>query len=233
MTVSATPADPPTPPEPEPRSGRRLRLVALALAVGALALVAALLPLEKVGEAAATLGPATPVVAVTVGAMLLAALVPRTAISLGSGALFGPLVGGSYALLAAVLAAVVTFVAGRWAGRDYLAARAGGRLARLDHWLARRGVLAVVVVRLLPVSPFGMVGYAYGTTSVRTRHYLIGTLIGATPSAFSYAAIGATVVKPGHVDLLTFIPAALGTLVSISAAVYWRVSGRRQHGRPG
>lgn len=226
MTVSAT-SPPPAPPDRDVRSGRGLRrLVALALTVGGLALVAALLPLEKIGHAVAALGPAAPVVAVAVGTMLLAALVPRTAISMGSGALFGPLAGGLYALLAALLAGVITFIAGRWAGRDYLAARANGRLARLDYWLARRGVLAVVVVRLLPLSPFGMVGYAYGTSSVRRRHYLLGTVIGAAPSAFSYAAIGAAVVQPGHIDLLAFVPAAFGTLVSIAAAVYWRVAGR-------
>ncbi|SDZ07478.1 Uncharacterized membrane protein YdjX, TVP38/TMEM64 family, SNARE-associated domain [Micromonospora pattaloongensis] len=226
MTVGTT-SPSPTPPARRPHRARGLiRPAVLGLAVAALALVAALLPLERLGSAVATVGPAGPVVAVTVGAVLLAALVPRTAISLGSGALFGALAGGVYALLAAVLAGVVTFVAGRWAGHGRLAASAGGRLARVDNWLARRGVLAVVVVRLLPVAPFGLVGYAYGATSVRARHYLIGTLLGATPSAFSYAAIGAAAVRPGHLDLLTFLPAALGALISTAATLHWRLTAR-------
>ena len=79
--------------------------------------------------------------------------------------------------------------AGRWAGRGVLAARAGGRLHRLDGWLARRGLLAVVVVRLLPLAPFGLVGYAYGTTVRRAAATTCrARLIGAAPVAgFTYA----------------------------------------------
>lgn len=227
MTVAA----PPEVPGGAPRgnaSGRRaaLRLFGLALAVAGLAIGAALLPLERLPRAVSALGPSGPPVAMAIGTVLLAALVPRTAISLASGALFGPLTGGACALAAAMLAAAVTFLAGRWAGRDYLAARAGNRLHRLDGWLSRRGLLAVVVVRLLPLAPYGLVGYAYGTTSVRRRHYLLGTLVGAAPSAFSYAAIGGAVVGAHHLSAVTFIPAALGVLVSAGAAVYWRRSCR-------
>jgi uncharacterized membrane protein YdjX (TVP38/TMEM64 family) len=155
----------------------------------------------------------------------MAAMVPRTAISMACGALFGALGGFWCALAAALLGAVVTYAAGRWAGRGYLAARDGGRLHRLDGWLSRRGLLAVIVVRLLPLGPFGLIGYAYGTTSVRRRHYLAGTMIGATPSCFSYATIGAAVAAPGSMSPVTFIPAALGMIISVGAAWHWRRSG--------
>ena len=64
-----------------------------------------------------------------------------------------------------MIAAVATYYAGRWAGRGALGARAGGRLDRLDGWLNRRGLAAVLLVRFLPLAPFGLIGYAYGTTS--------------------------------------------------------------------
>jgi uncharacterized membrane protein YdjX (TVP38/TMEM64 family) len=203
------------------------RLLLLGGTVAALAGAAALLPLETIPRAAASLGSAGPAAAVAGGALLMAALVPRTAISMACGALFGALGGFWCALAAALLGAVVTYAAGRWAGHDFLAARAGGRLHRLDGWLARRGLLAVVVVRLLPLAPYGLVGYAYGATSVRRRHYFAGTLIGATPSCFSYATIGAAVVAPGTLSAVTFVPAALGMLVSSAAAWHWRRSARR------
>jgi uncharacterized membrane protein YdjX (TVP38/TMEM64 family) len=82
----------------------------------------------------------------------------------------------------------------------------------------------VVVVRLLPIAPFGLVGYAYGTSSVRVRHYLLGTAIGSAPSAFSYATIGAAVVSPSAVGWLTFLPAVSGILISSAAALHWRRS---------
>jgi uncharacterized membrane protein YdjX (TVP38/TMEM64 family) len=203
-------------------SSRVRRLVLLAAGVAGLAVAAAFLPLDAVPRLAASLGSVAWAVAIAAGGLLMAALVPRTAISMACGALFGALGGFWCALAAALLGAVVTYAAGRWAGRGLLAARVGGRLHRLDGWLSRRGLLAVVVVRLLPLAPYGLIGYAYGTTSVRRRHYLAGTMIGATPSCFSYATIGAAVVAPDSLSAITFIPAALGMVVSSAAAWHWR-----------
>ncbi|HZD99824.1 MAG TPA: VTT domain-containing protein [Micromonosporaceae bacterium] len=205
----------------------RTRFVLLVTLIVALAVSAALLPLRRIPDATADLGAWGPVVAIVLGALLLAALVPRTAISLACGALFGVIGGGFVALGAAVVAFVVTFVIGRWLGRDAIAARTGGRIANLDAWLNRTGLLSVIVVRLLPIAPYGLVGYVYGTTSVRVRNYLLGSLIGATPSAFTYAAVGAAVVRPGAVGLVTFAPAAAGLVVTAAAAVYWYRTGRR------
>jgi uncharacterized membrane protein YdjX (TVP38/TMEM64 family) len=160
--------------------------------------------------------------AVLLGAALLAILVPRTAISLGCGALFGAVAGFGWALGAAMLAAWATFGVGRWLGRERVAARAGARLAAIDSWLARRGLLAVAVVRMLPLAPFGLIGYAYGTTSVRREHYVLGTLTGAAPSAASYAAIGAAIVAPGQVRLISLLPGIIGMTLTASAAIYWR-----------
>ncbi|HEU4424068.1 MAG TPA: VTT domain-containing protein [Pilimelia sp.] len=229
------PADQPNLSSQPPTSDRRVatrhpqlrRLLLLAVVVAGCAAGALLLPLDTVPRAASALGAAGPAAAVAAGALLVAALVPRTAVSFACGALFGVVDGFWCALAAAVLAAILTFLAGRWAGRGFITARAGGRLHRLDGWLARRGLLAVVVVRLLPLAPYGLVGYAYGATSVRRRHYIAGSLIGATPSCFSYAVIGAAVVAPGQFSPVTLVPAAFGLLVSSGAAWHWRRTARR------
>jgi len=185
------------------------------------------IPLRRIPDVVRGLGAWGPVAAVALGALLLAALVPRTAISIGCGALFGAIGGGLVAWAAALLAAVGTFAAGRRLGRDVVAAHTGDRLARLDGWLARRGMLGVLVVRMLPLGPYGLIGYAYGATGVRWRDYLGGTFAGAAPSAFTYAAVGAAVVRPGAVRLVTFAPAAAGLLVTLAAAIYWRRTSRR------
>ena len=207
-------------------AGPAARALVLAGIVGALAAAGSLLPLRDLPQAVAGLGPAGPLAAVTGAALLLAALVPRTAVSLALGALFGAWSGAALAIGAAALGGAATFTAGRALGREYLASRGWVRWERLDAWLRRRGLLAVIVVRLMPLAPFGLVGYAYGATSVRARHYLLGTLIAAIPSAVAYAVIGAAVVAPSRVDAVAFVPAALGLLVSAAAAAYWRWSAR-------
>ncbi len=208
------------------------RLAALILLIAALAAAVAFLPLHHLPDAIRHLGAWGPVAAIALGAVLLCALVPRTAISIACGALFGAIGGGLVALAAAILAAVATFEIGRTLGRDAVVAKAGPRWARLDAWLTRRGLLAVTVVRMMPLAPYGLMGYAYGTTSVRRWHYIGGTLIGATPSAFTYAAIGAAAVRPGAIRWITFLPAAIGLVFTIVAALYWRSQTRRQPGEP-
>jgi uncharacterized membrane protein YdjX (TVP38/TMEM64 family) len=210
--------------QPDRRVPLLVRLGMIALVVGVLAVASSFLPLAEIAGRLRGLGAVGPVAGILMGAALLMVLVPRTALSLVCGVLFGALGGAAVALIAAVVAATLTFWIGRWAGRRTVAAKLGGRLARVDAWLARRGVLAVVVVRLTPIAPFGLMGYAYGTSSTRFRHYLAGTAIGATPSAFANAAIGAAVVAPGGVTLLTYAPAAMSFLVLIAATLYWRLS---------
>jgi uncharacterized membrane protein YdjX (TVP38/TMEM64 family) len=188
----------------------------LALAVATLAVLSWRLPVEDWNV--------SPIATVALGAVLLCALVPRTAISLACGALFGAWAGAAFSLTAAVIAASITFAAGAWAGRELLPAKAGRRLKALDAWLARRGVLAVVVVRLLPIAPFGLVGYAYGASSTRFRHFLTGTALGGVPSSISYATIGAAAMAPGTMNWLTFLPAAIGLILTTGAALYWRRS---------
>lgn len=212
---------------PATRRGQRRRIMLVAMGIGALALSAAVLPLHALPGAVATLGPAAAFAAAAAGALLLAVMVPRTAVSLACGALLGPMVGASASLAAAMLAAAGTYAIGRWAGRGALAARAGGRLDRLDGWLNRRGFSAVLLVRFLPLAPFGLVGYAYGTTSVCRHHYLFGTLIAALPSTFSYAVIGAAVVAPGRMDAITFVPAVVGFALSTAIVLRWRWTDRR------
>ena len=208
------------------KTGVKVRLATLLTIVIGLGVAAAFLPLHRLPDAVGRLGAWAPIVGTVLAALLLGALVPRTAISIACGALFGPIGGGFVALIAAMLAAAGTFAIGRALGRAAVATRAGSRWSRLDAWLSRRGLLAVTVVRMMPIAPFGLVGYAYGTTSVRRWHYMLGTFIGATPSAFTYAAVGAAAVRPGAIRLITFLPAAIGLLITALAATYWRYTSR-------
>ena len=184
------------------------------------------MPLREIPEYVRTLGALAPVAGVTVGAALLVALVPRTPISLACGLLFGAAAGAVCALLVALLAAAVTFAAGRWLGRDFAVRRAGRHWHRLEGWISRVGWLAVAAVRALPLGPYGLSGYAYGASNVRVRHYTIGTLVAAVPSAVSYALLGAAVARPGPMTLWSLLP--LGIALLLSAAIVVRARRARR-----
>jgi uncharacterized membrane protein YdjX (TVP38/TMEM64 family) len=205
---------------------RLIRFGILTAIVAALGVAAAVLPLQAIADSVVALGPAAAVAIAVVGGLLLSVLVPRTAITLACGALLGPATGAATALAAAVIAAVATYYAGRWAGRGARGSRAG-KLERLDGWLNRRGLSAVLLVRFLPLAPFGLIGYAYGTTSVCRKRYLLGTTLAAVPSAVSYAVIGAAVAAPGSMSPLTLAPAAIGFGLTTTIVLRWRLAARR------
>src|SRR3954470_8687760 len=229
--VAAVPSSAaPALPAHEPMSWKRrlARFGVLAVIVGGLAVAAATLPLRDIADAVLALGQVAPVAIAVVGGLLLSVLVPRTAITLACGALLGAATGAATALAAAIIAAAATYYAGRWAGRGVLNARAGGRLARLHGWLNRRGLAAVLLVRFLPLAPFGLIGYAYGTTSVCRKRYLFGTFLASIPSAVSYAVIGAAVANPHGLNPLSLAPALIGFTLTTTIVWRWKRSARRQ-----
>jgi len=147
--------------------------------------------------------------------------------------LFGPAVGAACAVVTAMLAAATTFALGRALGRDFVLARLAhrDRLRRafqtVERWIAREGVLAVAAVRSWPLGPYGLVGYAYGTSGVRVRHYALGTLIAATPSAILYATLGAA-AGGGGTNPLTYALLPFGLV--LTAVVVWRTRTRYSEG---
>lgn len=205
------------------------RVVLLVVGVAAVAVAVALSPLRGVPGLVSGFGPAAPVGAVLIGAALLVALVPRTPISVACGLLFGPALGAACAIVTAMLAAAATFALGRALGRDFVVARLArrDRMRRawetIERWIAREGVLAVAAVRSWPLGPYGLVGYAYGTSGVRVRHYALGTLIAATPSAILYATLGAAAGGAGT-NPLTYILLPFGLV--LTAFMVWRSRAR-------
>ena len=58
---------------------------------------------------------------------------------------------------------------------------AGARINRLSKRIARQGLLAMVVLRLLPLAPFTVVNLVAGASHIRLRDFLLGTLLGMAP----------------------------------------------------
>ncbi|WP_328348713.1 TVP38/TMEM64 family protein [Micromonospora sp. NBC_00421] len=212
----------------QPSARRFVLLLVMLVGFAVLLLVAPRPDVAALPRLADSLGGYAPVAGIVVGALLLVALVPRTFVTLAAGAVFGPLEGGTYALGAALLAAALGFAVGRVLGREFVAERVRGRLARLDGWFARQSVLGVITVRLLPISGFGLVSYGYGTTGARVLPFLVGSVLASAPTAFGYAAIGAAVSSPGRINWYAAAPASLGLIASAVLAYRWWQAERRR-----
>lgn len=95
--------------------------------------------------------------------------------------LFGPLLGALLTLSGATIGAAISYGLGSYLGHDALCRFAGDRVNRYSRQLGKRGILAVIVIRLLPIAPFAIVNMVAGTTHVRWRDFLLGTVIGMIP----------------------------------------------------
>ncbi len=218
----------------DPAAGRFGLLLLLLAGFGVALLVVPRPDPTALPHLADQLGGYAPVTAIGGGALLLVALVPRTFITLAAGALFGAVEGAAYALGAALLAAAIGFTVGRFLGREFVANRIRGRLARLDGWFTRQNVLGVVTVRLLPIAGFGLVSYGYGTTGARVLPFLVGSVVASAPTAFGYAAVGAAVASPGEVNWFAAAPAGLGLIASaVLIHRWWRAERARAAPNPG
>ncbi|MEN3293319.1 MAG: phospholipase [Burkholderiales bacterium] len=125
--------------------------------------------------------PFTPIAVVAsyvIGSLLM---VPVMLLIAVTGIVFGPFYGFIYAITGALLSAAVSYGIGYRLGRDTLRNLLGPRINGLSRRIARRGILAMVVIRTLPIAPFTIVNVVAGASHIRFRDYLIGTLLGMLP----------------------------------------------------
>jgi uncharacterized membrane protein YdjX (TVP38/TMEM64 family) len=132
-------------------------------------------------------GPLVVVVAFTAGSLLL---FPVTILIAATAAAFGPWLGFAYAALGTMSAALLTYAIGRLIGREALSDVLGPRLNRVREKIRRRGVIAVALIRLVPLAPFTIVNLAAGASDIRLIDFLLGTALGMLPGIVALAALG-------------------------------------------
>ena len=139
--------------------------------------------------------PAAPLLA-TLGIALAGCLaVPLTLLVIASALAFGPLAGFAYSLAGGQISALITYGAGHAAGRDLVRRYAGEKLNRISKALARRGILTVVVLRLVPVAPFVIINAVAGASRISFRDFAVGTLLGMAPGMLGIALFADSLIR--------------------------------------
>lgn len=195
-----------------------VRAIALGLFVAIALTVGLLVPLPALNDLkawTAELGWGGGAAFVLVYAAITLTPAPKNVLSVVAGLVFGfwGAVGLVYA--GALLGAAAAFGLGRWLGRDAVERYTGSRVARLDELLRRRGLAAVIGVRLIPIIPFTAINYGAGLTAVRRRDYALGTALGIIPGTIAYVALGAFGLELGWAAWLAI--AVLGALTCAGA----------------
>ncbi|MEU3473723.1 MULTISPECIES: TVP38/TMEM64 family protein [Nocardiaceae] len=180
------------------RRGTTLKLLAAAVVVVALVIVLGTVDLPDpsfIRDRVASAGPWGIALFVVLYAVLSATPFPASTLTIASGLLFGLAVGATVVVFAATMGAYLGYWGARALGRGQVARTEWDRLRRLDAMLGRRGLLSVLLVRLVPL-PFSLVNYAAGVSAVGQRDYVVGTMIGIVPATVAYTALGAYGTSP-------------------------------------
>lgn len=212
--------------------GRWLRpvlLVVLVASAVAVTLTVGVPPLSAIRAWVEGAGPAGPVLFAVLYAAMSLTPAPASVLSIGAGVLFGLAVGLPAVLLGALVGAVIGYAVARYLGRETVTRLGGERVDRVDDLLRRRGLLAVIGLRLVPLLPFTSTNLALGLTAVRPRDYLVGTAVGILPGACAYVTIGAYGAAPGSLPFVTAVGGLL-LLAGTGVLVHRRRGVRERRG---
>lgn len=196
------------------RAGARLAVLALAIAVAFAAVTLAGIGPGDVRRWVDGAGLAGPALFVLAGGVLCLALFPGHVTAAVAGVLFGAVAGTALALAATVLGGVLCLLAARRAGADSVHSLLGPRGRRWQAWIAEHGFSAVLVGRLAPGTPAGMLNYVAGLAGIRPRTFCFAVALGSIPKTIAYVTLGGALSDPvsarGAFALALYIGAAGG-----------------------
>ena len=216
----------------QPTRFRSLRRLAWAVPMVAMVVAARhfdAAPLRELLRWISGLGSTAPLVFVPSYVVACVLFIPGSILTLSAGFLFGVVRGSIYVSVAATLGATVAFLIGRYAARQWVAARLASypKFKAVDEAVAHEGWKIVALTRLSPLFPFNLLNYAFGLTNVRVRDYVVASWAGTLPGTIVYVYLGslaadltrAATGESQH-SLAEWALYALGLLATIAVAVY-------------
>ena len=188
----------------------RPRTVTAVVGITVLVAVALLVPLPapvQLRDWAESVGPWFPLAFLMAHIVVTVVPVPRTAFTLAAGLLFGPVLGIAIAVIASTASAMIAMLLVRAAGWQLNRLVRHRSIDTVDERLRKRGWMAILSLRLIPVVPFSAINYAAGASAMRVLPYMLATLAGLLPGTAAVVILG---------DALAGHPSPLLALVSLS-----------------
>ncbi|KGG10619.1 putative DedA family protein [Prochlorococcus sp. SS52] len=108
-----------------------------------------------------------------------------------AGLIYGSFLGSIFVFIGATLGAVLTFYSVRIFLRSWIQSRLSlwPKLQSIENTITNEGLKLIIMMRLSPAFPFGLLNLAYGISNVKFRDFLIG-LLAIAPGTFLYCSLG-------------------------------------------
>ncbi len=111
-------------------------------------------------------------------------------LTIAGGAIFGLLWGLVIVSFASTIGATFAFLASRFLLRDWVQARFGDKLARINAGVAKEGAFYLFALRLVPAFPFFVINLAMGLTPIRTATFYWVSQVGMLAGTAVYVYAG-------------------------------------------
>lgn len=129
---------------------------------------------------------------VTLYTLLTIIGVPGTVLSIAGGLTFGLVWGTIWSAVGATFGALGAFFTARYLLRDFAETKFSKYriLDYLQKMVQENPLQFVLSLRLAPVTPFNLINFLFGLTSIHWFPYTVGTFFGIIPGTFAYTWLG-------------------------------------------
>jgi uncharacterized membrane protein YdjX (TVP38/TMEM64 family) len=134
----------------------------------------------------------------------------------------GPVLGFVCSAVGTMLAATATFGVGRLIGRKPLKRWLGKKLEALEQRIAKRGIIAIALIRKVPIAPFTFVNMGLGALGIRYRDFIFGTALGMLPGIAAFAFVSERAIDAWREPTIQNV-ALIGTAIVVWLAVVFGI----------
>lgn len=167
----------------------------------------------------AALGYWAPAVYVLLASLSVVIGVPRMLLCSLAGFVFGFTWGLAWSHLATLLGSYATFLFVRWGGRSW-SLEHFPRLRGFTGQMHQRGILAVLLIRQLPMAGFYN-NLLLGLTPVNHRDFWIGSMLGFLPMGVTATLLGAGLIQADAAHAAQYMALAAISFGALGLALKW------------
>ena len=155
-------------------------------------------------------------------------LLPGSWLSMLSGFLYGTWLGSLVVFVGAFIGAHLTFFLGRTFLKEWAQKKVSSfpKVQIMEKAVKREGLKVILLTRLSPLFPFGLLNFTYGLSDVKFRDFTLG-LIGILPGTILYCSLGSLALQvssfgevlSGRSEISSFIWSLISILSTISVII--------------
>ncbi len=148
-------------------------------------------------------------------------LLPGSWLSMLSGFLYGTWLGSAVVFVGAFIGAHITFYLGRTLLKEWAQKKLSNfpKIQLMEKAVKREGLKVILLTRLSPLFPFGLLNFTYGLSDVKVFDFTLG-MIGILPGTILYCSLGSLALKVSNFADVLSGRSDTGTLISSLISIF-------------